>query len=146
MAKKLLIIIVLLVSSFSLMAQWTCETIDPEFDDAYKVAYTQENNGGRLLIGEYRSLESYINFTSSETNLENHIFLYLRNQDDINWDEMKAHDWLEFTQQYLFWHIEDAGNIPILLNFSSVDAYYCNEDYCSVYSFDVSFKVGESHK
>ena len=146
MAKKLLIITILLVTSFSLMAQWTCETIDPEFDDAYKVAYTQENNSGRLLIGEYRSLESYINFTSSETNLENHIFLYLRNQDDINWEEMEVLDWLEYTQQYLYRHIEDAGNIPILLNFSPVDAYYCNEDYCSVYSFDVSFKVGESHK
>ena len=34
MAKKILLIFILLVITFSLMAQWTCETIDPEFDDA----------------------------------------------------------------------------------------------------------------
>ena len=35
MAKKLLIITLLLATSFSLMAQWTCETIDPEFDNEF---------------------------------------------------------------------------------------------------------------
>ena len=62
MAKKILLISILLVTTFSLMAQWTCETIDPEFDNATKVAYNTDNNKAQLILVEYQTIFTYINW------------------------------------------------------------------------------------
>ena len=65
MAKKLLIITILLATSFSLMAQWTCETIDPEFDNATKVAYNNtDNNKAQLMMSDYLPTATYDLFWS----------------------------------------------------------------------------------
>lgn len=155
MAKKLLIITILLVTSFSLMAQWTCETVDPEFDDAYKVAYTytQEKNGV-LSIGEYSLLGNsfiggYYNFSSIGHDAVDYISWlllgYVCEINGINWT-----DWTENEirmKSFGLW-VDSVwsgpGNIPLYLN---VRGASCDEDvYCSVYSFEISFKVGETYK
>ena len=155
MAKKLLIITILLVTSFSLMAQWTCETIDPEFDDAYKVAYTytQEKNGV-LSIYEYLLLGNsfiggYYNFSSIGHDAVDYISWlllgYVCEINGINWT-----DWTEDEirrKSFGLW-VDSVwsgpGNIPLCLN---VRGASCDEGvYCSVYSFEISFKVGETYK
>lgn len=154
MAKKLLIITILLVTSFSLIAQWTCETIDPEFDDAIKIAYTQEKNGAQLMISEYKSILSYDTWTNNSRSV------------DILWDVLNAsgefglggdYEWLKgegnFRQSLLtgsfppeiFNILTEAGNIPLILIGNS-NSYCADGQSCSVYSFEISLKIGESFK
>lgn len=155
MAKKILLIFILLVITFSLMAQWTCETIDPEFDDARKIAYTQENNGAQLMMGEYlllgfKQIGGYCNFSSIGYDAVDYIsgllLLYVCDINGIKWtdwteDEMRMKGfslWIDSV-----WN--GPGNIPMVL---AVDGKYpcAEDDYCSVYSFEISFKIGETYK
>lgn len=154
MAKKLLIITILLVTSFSLMAQWTCETIDPEFDDAIKIAYTQENNGAQLMISDYLLLGTnqfggYFKFSSIGDAAENYIsrmlLFYLYDVYGIDRSDLTENE-IEIKSHLLWFDSvsNGPGNIPMIL--VTDEKHYCEDDYCSVYSFEISFKIGESYK
>ncbi len=149
MVKKSFLIAAILISSFTLMAQWTCETIDPEFDNARKVAYTEENNGARLTMGEYLSLWSYANWGSKQWGLSDILWDLLQYTDEYDWIETKA-DFKDALRQGAFpdsylGFMDDAGNIPFIL--AGRFRYYCeDDDFYSVYSFEISFKVGETFK
>lgn len=151
MKKILFILTAFIFSSFSLSAQWTCETLDPEFDDAMKIAYIHDKNGNGLTIGEYCSIWQYNNWVSQQLSIADFLFNlleydYTGQYDWINTvsdmkDALKAgafpDSWVDFTSE--------AGNIPVVLAVEG--KYYCGEDdYCSVYSFEISFKIGESYK
>lgn len=154
MVKNLFILATFLVSSFSLMAQWKCETLDPEFDDAIKIAYTQDNKGAQLMIGEYQLLGTnlfggYFKFSSigdaAEDYISKSLFFYLydvygidRSDLTENEIEIKSHLlWLDSVSN-------GPGNIPMIL--VTDEKHYCEDDNCSVYSFEISFKIGESYK
>ena len=132
MAKKILLISILLVTTFSLMAQWTCETIDPEFDNATKVAYNTDNNKAQLIMVEYQTIFTYINWA----------YFTLGYMYDL--DVLKIGEDDELTEMYDY-EMGKTGNIPLFL--AAYSNYICPEgDYCIVYSFEFSFKVGDNYK
>lgn len=147
MKKILFILTALIFSSFSLSAQWTCETLDPEFDNATKIAYTEMNNRAQLMIGEYMLMEKYENFGSQQ----------LSGPDDL-WDlidigeydkeemEERIADYRDYSKENQFYtQFFYLGNIPIVLE-GNFRYYSYDDDYYAVYSFEVSFKLGEIFK
>ncbi len=147
MKKILFILTAFIFSFFSLSAQWTCETLDPEFDDALKIAYTEMNNRAKLMIGEYMLMEKYEKFGSQQ----------LSGPDDL-WDlidigeydkeemEERIADYRDYSKENQFYtQFFDLGNIPIVLE-GNFRYYSYDDDYYAVYSFEVSFKLGEIFK
>lgn len=147
MKKILFIFAALILSSFSLSAQWTCKTLDPEFDNPTKIAYTEMNNRAKLMIGEYMLMEKYEKFGSQQ----------LSGPDDL-WDlidigeydkeemEERIADYRDYSKENQFYtQFFYLGNIPIVLE-GNFRYYSYDDDYYAVYSFEVSFKLGEIFK
>lgn len=147
MKRILFILTVLFLSSLSLSAQWTCKTLDPEFDNALKIAYTEMNNRAQLMIGEYMLMEKYENFGSQQFSGPDDMWdlIDIGEYDKEEIEKMIA-DYRDYSKEnQLYTQFLNLGNIPIVLegNFR----YYSNDnDYYAVYSFEVSFKVGEIFK
>lgn len=123
------------------MAQWTCETIDPEFEDAQRVAFTEIDNNAKLMMGEILSFFwDYFYWTNSATGLLQPLWDYFGYDSDFE----RRFSAGRVSDEELG-PIHDVGNIPlVLIGFFN---YYCEDGkYCPVNSFDISFKVGDNYK
>ena len=107
-------------------AQWTCKTIDPEFDDAVKIAYTKPHHGASLVLGEFTK-NYYSNWISKQS--------FSRIEEQCIKLSLGS-----------FFKVFDRGNIPLIL--TTNNTYWCFniEDRCSVYSFELSYSIGDKYK
>ncbi|MBO7445605.1 MAG: hypothetical protein J6T86_04270 [Bacteroidales bacterium] len=155
MKKILFILTTLILSSFSLSAQWTCKTLDPEFDDAERIAYTEENNRAQLMIGEWMPFFDYSIWCSDFQSFDDKIFKLINRISNGRYageevlhflselDESYESDFLSMScVNAINQHVDDDesfGNIPLIL---AVDHY---RKLQAPYRFDISLKVGTGY-
>lgn len=152
MKKILFILTALIFSSFSLSAQWTCETLDPEFDDAKRVAYTKENNSAQLVMGECLSISEYQYWCSEYGSLEDKFYNAILKISNGTYAGEEVIDYILDLDEHDYENmscvralraqgigIMSIVNIPLIL---AVDHY---RKFQKPYSFDISLKVGTDY-
>lgn len=153
MKKILFILAALIFSSFSLSAQWACKTLDPEFDNALKIAYTEMNNRAQLIMGEFMPIKDYNYWCSYYERDEEIISKSITRISNGSYSGDEVMDFFNELDDNAFSNAsmvsclseikgrqdKELGNVPLML---AVDHYW---ELQAPYRFEISLKVGTGY-